>query len=350
MGLPRPVPRPVAPRSPAAPGPMGSGPLSRRRLLTTGLASGLSALALGGCTHGEGLQRLAEERYPPTGQMVETPQGPVHLQRFGAQLPGPTAVLIHGASGNLRDFTLSFAQSLAAAGVPCVAVDRPGFGYTPRGDNVLGHPSIQAWRLDAAMEALGLEHVLAVGHSYGAAVALAWAVANPSRAVGVVPVSGFVYPMRKADNPYHALAGNAVTGPAVTTTMRVFVRDMNPVDVVDFVFAPQAVREGYPEHIGASLAFREGTMMANGEDITRANEWLTRLSRLYPGLSVPLVAVHGDADWLVEIAVSERLVAAVPDGRLVRLEGIGHMPHHVAEPQVVTAIAALHSRLRGTAG
>jgi pimeloyl-ACP methyl ester carboxylesterase len=51
-----------------------------------------------------------------------------------------------------------------------------------------------------------------------------------------------------------------------------------------------------------------------------ANAW-----RAARGLRVPTLVVWGDRDKLVDPALAPRLAAAVPDARLLVLEGIGHV-------------------------
>jgi len=77
-------------------------------------------------------ERAAEAAYPPTGQLIDAGGTTVHAQVMGLEAgAGPDLVLIHGASGNLRDFTTGFAQSLAER-YRIILFDRPGLGWTER--------------------------------------------------------------------------------------------------------------------------------------------------------------------------------------------------------------------------
>jgi pimeloyl-ACP methyl ester carboxylesterase len=59
----------------------------------------------------------------------------------------------------------------------------------------------------------------------------------------------------------------------------------------------------------------------------------------YRDIAVPTVVLTGDADKTVSPQLHARAIAAlVPDGRLVILPGIGHMPQHVATDAVIAAI------------
>ncbi|MGR3435557.1 MAG: alpha/beta fold hydrolase, partial [Shimia sp.] len=69
----------------------------------------LIALAVTGAVLGAGINRLAAHReaegraaFPPEGRLIEVEGVQVHAVQTG---DGPDLVLIHGASGNTRDFT-----------------------------------------------------------------------------------------------------------------------------------------------------------------------------------------------------------------------------------------------------
>ena len=90
---------------------------------------------------------------------------------------GPPLVLIHGASGNLRDWTYRAVDQLSRR-YRVIAFDRPGMGYTPRIDSDGASIFEQAALLSAASRQLGAERPIVLGHSYGGAVALAWAAST----------------------------------------------------------------------------------------------------------------------------------------------------------------------------
>ena len=98
---------------------------------------------------------------------------------------GPDLVLIHGAGGNLREFTFDLAGQLTDR-YRVIAFDRPGHGWTDRlpGYGGLGStkgesPMEQAALLQKAAAKLGVQRPIVVGHSYGGAVALAWGLSQP---------------------------------------------------------------------------------------------------------------------------------------------------------------------------
>ena len=101
----------------------------------------------------------------------------------------PDLVLIHGASGNTRDMTFSLAPRLAED-YRVIVLDRPGLGYTDRINGTGATITQQAELLQKAAAQLGADRPIVLGHSYGGAVALAWAVTRPDHISALVNVSG----------------------------------------------------------------------------------------------------------------------------------------------------------------
>jgi pimeloyl-ACP methyl ester carboxylesterase len=121
-------------------------------------------------------ERQAEATWPPEGDFLTIDGHRVHYVVMGE---GPDLVLIHGASGNTRDFTHALAGRLAAR-YRVIVMDRPGLGYTDRIDPQGASLAAQAGLLADAATRLGADRPIVFGHSYGGAVALAWALTGPT--------------------------------------------------------------------------------------------------------------------------------------------------------------------------
>lgn len=70
-----------------------------------------------------------EARYPPAGEFVSFEGEDLHVVRRGE---GQPVLMIHGASGNLREFSFTLAPHLEDVPVELIMVDRPGHGYSGR--------------------------------------------------------------------------------------------------------------------------------------------------------------------------------------------------------------------------
>ncbi|WP_116084182.1 alpha/beta fold hydrolase [Tropicimonas sp. IMCC34011] len=273
--------------------------------------------------------------YPPTGQLLQIGNTTVHAHVEGT---GPDLILIHGASGNTRDFTFSLVGKLKDR-YRVIAFDRPGLGHTEPIAADGGSPAEQARLLDVAAERLGVKKAIVLGQSYGGAVAMAWALERPERVAGLVIVSGATMPWEGGLGPQYALMsgkfGGAVIAPLASTIA------IPPVErrALNSVFAPQDPPEGYREYLGIPLSLRPHSVRANARQIFELKGALLEMAPDYPGIEVPAELIHGTADKIVPIDVhSRRLVKILPNASLTELPGIGHMPHHVAQEQVLAAI------------
>lgn len=315
-----------------------SGALMTRRTLLAGTAAGV----LAGCASPFEPER-AENAFPPIGEFVETSKGLVHAWRAGPSDPALAArtpvVLIHGASGNLRDFTYGIAPRIAETR-PVIAVDRPGFGYTDRPEGA-EHPSIQAAMLREAAIRLGAERPHVLGHSYGAAVSMAWAVEAPGNIAGVVPVSGVTMPYGGLGRVFSALGISGVVTWAYTQYLKSIAEDGGVERFLARVFRPQSPPPGYAAYVGAPLALRESTLQANSRDLQEINSALFDLAPRYGELSVPAEIVHGSADFIEPDGQAIPLKGALPQARLTLLPNVGHMAHHVAPDVLIAALDRL---------
>ncbi|SEI93282.1 Pimeloyl-ACP methyl ester carboxylesterase [Pseudooceanicola nitratireducens] len=278
--------------------------------------------------------RRAEADFPPEGLFLHFGENRVHYVQKGK---GPDLVLIHGASGNTRDFTFALMDALSDR-YRVTIFDRPGLGHSPR----LARRGVtlrdQADLLAEAAQRLGVKDPILLGQSFGGAVAMAWAVHHPSVAA-VVNVSGATYPWPGALDRLYATLSRPVIGPVLAHVIGAWVSDDYIEDAIEGVFAPQSAPFGYAGHIGAPLVARPHSLMANAQQRTDLRAHLEDLSPAYAGLTLPIEIVHGDADDTVSLTIhSEAMARDVPGAVLTRLPGVGHMPHHVSQDHVIAAI------------
>jgi pimeloyl-ACP methyl ester carboxylesterase len=186
-----------------------------------------------------------------------------------------------------------------------------------------------------------------MGQSFGGAVALAWALNHDPAAV--VVVSGVSHPWPGGLGASYTIAGSALGGATVVPVIAAFPPDGSADDIIARVFAPDPVPEGYVRHFGARLSMRRGTLRANARQVNTLRPHIVEMAARYPDLTLPVEIVHGTADTIVPVDIhSEPLSERVEGANLVRLNGIGHMPHHAAPEAVVAAIdrAAARAGLR----
>ena len=307
-------------------------------------------MALGGCAalvdaRATTRERAAESRYPPVGRMLQVEGRAVHAHIEGA---GPDLVLIHGASGNLRDFTFDLAGRLAED-YRVIAFDRPGLGWSDPLPENGESPVAQADHLRAAAEQLGVRRPIVLGHSYGGAVALAWGLRAPVETAALVVLAGASHPWEGPLSLVQTLPATRLGSSLVVPLVTAFAGPERIERSVDGIFRPQPAPEGYAEHIGAGLTLRRDSLVRNSEQLSALKPHLAAMAPHYPQLPMPVEIVHGTADRTVGLQIhAEPLAADVPGANLVRLDGIGHMPHHADPGAVIAAIdrAAARAGLR----
>ena len=288
-----------------------------------------------------GNEAAAEAAYPPEGQFYDIDGHRVHAVVTGE---GPDLVWIHGSSGSTRDATFAIAAELATD-YRLIIIDRPGLGYTDRINRTGATIGQQAALLQKTAAHLGAETPIVVGHSYGGAVAAAWAVNHPENLSALVLLSGATKPWDTGLSTYYKVLSSPVLGPIAIAMITAFVSDDRVEKGVASVFEPQSMPDGYIEHFGPGLSLRRHSMRANA--LQRANllEEVTALHTSYDQISVPTEVAHGTADTTVGLHIhAEPITAQIPDARLTRLEGIGHMPQHAAQDAVIEIIHSAAAR------
>ena len=182
----------------------------RRGLYATAVALAGSAL------FNEAARRRAERRNPPIGRILDVDGAAVHVLERGV---GDPVVLIHGSGSLIQDFVTSGLVDRLAASRRVIVFDRPGYGYTERPRGVVWTPERQAALLVAACARLGVKRPVVLGHSWGALVAVAWALDHPDKLSRLVLGSGYYYPTPRLDALPTALIGMPVVGDLIAHTV-----------------------------------------------------------------------------------------------------------------------------------
>lgn len=283
-------------------------------------------------------ERAAEAEWPPTGTFLTVEGHRIHAHVEGA---GPDVVLIHGAGGNTRDFTFDLVKLLSPRH-RVIAFDRPGLGYSDDFGARTISPMGQAEVLQAAARQLNVTNPIVLGHSYGGAVAMAWALADPGGTRGLVIVSGATMPWEGGLDAWYHVTGGLVGGATIVPLLTAFVPAARADAALTTIFAPDPVPPGYGAWLGPGLTLRRKALRANGRQVKALKENLIAMSPGYPALSLPVELLHGTADRIVGATVhSIPLSKILPRANLTLIEGAGHMPHHSHAGLVVQAIGRI---------
>lgn len=287
--------------------------------------------------------QAAQESHPPTGQFVTVEGLQVHLQIEGS---GPDLVMIHGANGNLREFTFALMSRLSDR-YRVIAVDRPGLGYSdPLPDNDASVAG-QARILRQAVAQIGVTNPVVLGQSYGGTVALGWALQAPPAALVLVSSPSLPWPGEL--DPWYRITATSLGRATLVPLASAFVADGYVRRAIDGVFSPDLPPEGYADHLGIGLTLRRTSMATNVSQINGLRPQVEVMQEDYPSLTLPIELVHGDTDTIVPLHIhSAPLMTLIPNGNLTVLPGAGHMPHHTHPDAVIAAIdrAATRAGLR----
>lgn len=301
-----------------------------RRLSTVLL---LSTLTLAGLTHWRASAREASAlaAHPPTGSFVIVDGLRLHYESSGT---GPDIVLIHGASGSLRDLTFTLRDQLTDR-YRVTVVDRPGLGHSAPLPEV--SLAAQARAIKAGLAQIGVTDPVLVGQSYGGAVALAWALQGGPRALVLVGAPSMPWPGQL--DPWYRLTSTAIGRALAVPLASALVPQSYVSAAMTGVFAPAPVPDGYEAWLGTPLILRRETLATNTAQINALRAELVTMEQHYPTLSLPVELIHGTADTIVPLAIhSGPLSVLLPNATLTVIDGAGHMPHHSHNQTVIDAI------------
>jgi len=258
----------------------------------------------------------------------------------------PPIVFIHGASANLYDPMLSFREKLEG-GADLLFVDRPGHGHSDRGGPQNAFPGGQADAIAALMKKRGIGRAIIVSHSFGGAVAAAFALNHPDMVAGLVFLSPAVYPWPGGIAWYYDAATAPVTGPLFSALVVPPVGLAMVNGATNGVFAPNKRPPGYISKARTLLALRPAEFYNNATDVANLLEWTKKASLRYRHIKAPTIIITGDTDSVVSPTIhSAHLAKDVKGARLIVVHNLGHKSDYVARDLAVAAIETLGGKRR----
>lgn len=256
----------------------------------------------------------------------------MHVERFGHG--GTAVVLIHGF-GTSSFLWRNVAPAITDAGHTAYAVDLFGHGESDRPMDADFGIAAQAEYLDAAMTALRVARGIIVGIDIGGDVALRLAAKRPERVEKLVLIntpafdeipSKDITQMQRSTAKFAFRTTRGVLGaaPLIEGVLKGSVADPEtrmPVKLIARYLAPFAGRDGVNHLLNLASSITADDL----DDVDLQT------------IHVPALVVWGDEDQWVDPKMADRLVNALPDGRLVRLAGIGRLVPE-ENPEQMTAL------------
>jgi len=247
---------------------------------------------------------------------------------------GPTVVMIHGNAGSIEDFEFGVVQALSS-NYRVIAVDRPGHGKSDRPTATSASVEYQARLLHQVLLSLRVHEPVLVGHSWGAALALSYALQYPT-----APAA---YPDAGESRLLQALAKPPVLGDMNLILGRAILGRQILRAALSRAFSPQAVPEEYFKRVASSWLGRR-QLKAYLDDESSLNASLTKSSQHYGEIDIPVVILTGDHDAIVSAKENAyRLKSVIPQAQLIEIKDTGHEIPQTHPESIVRALCFISS-------
>jgi len=273
--------------------------------------------------------------YPQAQSKFVTVDGArLHFVIKGA---GSPVVLIHGNPGSCQDWSRLYGP--ISSRYCAFAFDRPGHGHSDRPNH--GHDvtvEVQARLLSSALDQLRVERPIVVGHSWGGALAILYALLYPRDVSGVVLLAPAVYESDDGVSFLSKLPAWPIIGDAVNFLFTPLIGAWLVRTDLAKAFAPDSVPKNYLRHTLSEWT-RPRKVKWYSIDDALLNETLPTMSPRYSELEMPLAIVTGDSDLIVPAGENAfRLKETLPKSNLIVLPKTGHQIPFTRPQAVMDAI------------
>ena len=284
----------------------------------------LLAVLLCGYARAQSSCVLKNDESPQTSSIKESFVTVENLRvRYIESGNGPTVVMIHGNAGSLEDFEFGAIDALSS-NYRVVAIDRPGHGKSDRPNGKTVDVEYQARLLHQVLSSLGVARSVLVGHSWGAALALSYALQNPGEVSALILVAPAAYPDAGEGRFLQAMNKPPIIGDVPLMLGRSILGRHILKGILRRAFSPQPLPEKY-FRLAASSWLGHKQLKAYLDDESSLNASLRKLSRRYSEISIPVVIITGDHDQIVSPKENAyRLKDSIANSQLIELKNIGH--------------------------
>jgi pimeloyl-ACP methyl ester carboxylesterase len=315
----------------------------RRRLplvLATAAALAASALFVRAKT------QAAERENPPEGKFITVRGVRLHYVERGQ---GQPLILLHGNGTMVRDFALSGLLDRASRSYRVIVFDRPGYGHSERPRWRVWTAAAQADLIFEALQALGVDKPIVLGHSWGVFVALRLALAHPDYVRSLVLLSGYYYPTARLDVPLLSPPALPIIGDLMRYTVSPLVGRLIWPAMLKRIFAPTPVPEHFRD-FPAWMGLRPSQLRASAAETALMIPTAMALAGHYRELKMPVMIMDGADDRHLDAHLhSGGLHRELPQSELWLVPGAGHMVHHSVPDEVMAAIRATDPKQSQTA-
>ena len=155
-------------------------------------------------------------------------------------------------------------------------VDRPGHGWSERAED--STPTGQAQAIAALMDYHGMEDAIVVGHSFGGAIATAFALGHPEKTRGLVFLAAATHPWPGAATSwYYEVAAMPVIGRLFAETLAWPGGVMRMRQASACVFSPNQMNDRYSKRQEFELGAAPFRLRANAIDVAGLYDYVTEV-------------------------------------------------------------------------
>jgi pimeloyl-ACP methyl ester carboxylesterase len=293
---------------------------------------------------------LFQRVYPQRGEAIAVKGARLNVVDLGRRHSSdPPIVLIHGASSNLEVMRRPLGDLLAQR-YRVILIDRPGHGWSDRNSEMDSTPDVQARMIAEALDRLGIGRAILVVHSWSGALGARLALDAPERLTGLVMLAPVTHPWRGGVGRYNKVVTTPVVGPLLAFTITLPLGLLFAGPGARNVFLPQVMPDGFVQDTATPLLLRPREFLANARDLMSLKQAVIEQSPRYGEITLPVTILAGDADKTVSTEIHARAFAyAVPQTKLVVLEGVGHMVQQAAPERVIAEIEAMIAQVKSEA-
>ncbi len=277
--------------------------------------------------------RVAHDHPQAISKFVTVDGANLHFVIKGAGRP---VVLIHGNPGSSQDWAKLYDP--LAARYKAVAFDRPGHGHSDRPNHRDVTVDVQARLLCAALDELRIERPILVGHSWGGALALVYALLYPRDVSGLVLLAPAVYESEDGLSFVSKLPALPIIGDILNFILSPLLAASVVRGDLKKAFAPDPVPPHYLRSVLSEWT-RPKKVKWYSVDDALLNQSLPEFSERYSDIRVPTAIVTGDSDLIVPAEENaHRLHEALSNSKLIVLDKTGHQIPFTRPQAVVDAV------------
>jgi pimeloyl-ACP methyl ester carboxylesterase len=272
-----------------------------------------------------------QDAAPGTGRFVKAADLELFVQEAGPDT-APVVVLIHG-TGAWSEIWRETMTALADRGFRSVAIDLPPFGFSERPEAVAYDNASQARRILGVLDALALDSVILVGHSFGSRPTMEATFMAPQRIRRLVLVDAALNVGEGASEPPLSRLTKTVLAIAPLRNAVVSATATNPM-MTRRLFQKLIYNDGAATDARVNMLQKPFLVKGSTGKLGQWLRWflaptepsLASERERYRTLPMPVLLIWGERDDLTPLPQGEDLATLIPRAELVVLRNTGHIP------------------------